>query len=665
MKNKKRNLIITIVLLVIIFVIGGVVFFLNYSSDDNSLTLLEKKWVTDNSNKIVDVDIYNNMPIYSYNGEGIVFDYLNYFTKKYEIKFNKISYFTEKLEKDSNMAFLLLNNNEKLTNRDILIYEDHYVLLSLDNNLSVDNIETVGVLKTDSDIIKAYFGDKVKYVEYDKIGDLISGLNNKTISYVALPNINYMDIILKNKLNIVKHISDLKRKFVLRVKDNTTYNVMNKTYQDYLNNSYSDDYSNNYLNIYFKSTNTSDLLSKNFNSKRYNYGYVINMPYENNVNNEFVGTISNYLDSFERSTQAEINIQKYNSIDELKSALINGDIDFALANFSYENINMENIVTSSIIDYDYVVISKNDYSVNSIKGFIHDKISVVTSSNLYQLCKDNNIETNNYDNTDDLLKSLDDNSIAIIDKETYIYYKNDKLKDYKVIIDGSLDGYKFILNKKNEPFDSMFSYFVTTIDYQGIRYLYNTDVTIDKDYTTLKVIIFIGALILFLVTTVMLVNKKNVTSAVINKDDKLKYLDPMTSLKNRSYLNLNIYKWDENVIYPQSVIVIDINKIKEINDKLGREAGDEIIRKVASILINSQLENTDIIRSGGDEFLIYMVGYSENEVIDYTKKLTNDMRNIPNSSGVKIGYSMIMDEVKSVDDAINEAINMMSKEKSL
>ena len=175
--------------------------------------------------------------------------------------------------------------------------------------------------------------------------------------------------------------------------------------------------------------------------------------------------------------------------------------------------------------------------------------------------------------------------------------------------------------------------------------------------------IFIVALVIFLIATVILINRKNVTNTVISKDEKLKYIDPMTSLKNRNYLNMNIYKWDDNVIFPQSVVVLDVVRLREINDTFGREMGDEIINKVASILINNQLENTDIIRSGGDEFLIYMVGYEEKQVSEYMKKMVREMKNIPNSSGVEVGYSMILDEVKTVDDAINEAIIMMMKNK--
>lgn len=58
-----------------------------------------------------------------------------------------------------------------------------------------------------------------------------------------------------------------------------------------------------------------------------------------------------------------------------------------------------------------------------------------------------------------------------------------------------------------------------------------------------------------------------------------------------------------------------------------------------------------------------MVGYEEKRVVEYTKKLMKDMKDIPDSYGIEIGYSMILDEVKTVDDAINEAIIMMTKNK--
>lgn len=666
MTNKKRNTIITIIVIVLILLGGTVYFTLNYTADENSLSILEKKWLTDNTNKVVDVNVYNDIPIYGYNGEGIIFDFLDYFTKNNQINFNKISYYTDSEMTETNISFQILNSNEKMTKQDILLYQDHYVILNSKDTatISLNDTFTLGVLKNDIEIAEAYFDENITCTEYEDIEKLMNAVKEDKVQFVLLSNLSYMDDILANDLNIVYHIEDLKKNFVLRVNDETVYTIMQKSYNEYLNSNFESDYSKNYLSIYFKSTETSDLLQKNYNAKAYKYGYVINMPYENEVNNQFVGTLLNYLASFEKRTSVEIETVLYPTVDDLKSALVSKEIDFALGNFNYENLNLEYVTTGPINDLDYVVLSKNNYEINSLKGLKGESVSAVASSLLYQELIDNGIEVKMYANTDELLRSMDDRTIVLMDKNTYTYYSHNKLKDYNIILENTIkDGYKFILNSENEPFNSIFNYFVSTIDYQIIMYDYHTDVTLDKDYTSMKILGFIVGLLIVLIGTIIFINRKSVTNTVISKEEKLKYIDPMTSLKNRSYLNMNIYKWDDNVIFPQSVIVLDVNKLRETNDTFGREVGDEIIKKVASVLINNQLENTDIIRSGGDEFLIYMIGYEEKKVIEYTKKLVKEMKDIPNSLGIEIGYSMILDEVKTVDDAINEAITMMTKNK--
>lgn len=129
----------------------------------------------------------------------------------------------------------------------------------------------------------------------------------------------------------------------------------------------------------------------------------------------------------------------------------------------------------------------------------------------------------------------------------------------------------------------------------------------------------------------------------------------LTSLKNRNYLNAKVPEWEDSKIYPQTIVIVDLNNVKYINDNYGHEAGDELIIKAATILVNTQLENSEIIRTDGNEFLIYLIGYSERQISAYTKKLTKEMRTLPHEFGAAIGYSMIKDEIKTVDDAINEA----------
>ena len=51
-----------------------------------------------------------------------------------------------------------------------------------------------------------------------------------------------------------------------------------------------------------------------------------------------------------------------------------------------------------------------------------------------------------------------------------------------------------------------------------------------------------------------------------------------------------------------------------------------------------------------------MVGYEEAKVITYMRRLHKEFKNIPYKFGASLGYSMILDDVKTIDDAINEAV---------
>ena len=560
----------------------------------------------------------------------------------------------------------MLNSNEEVGKNDILMDTDTYAIMGLEiqSKIYINEVHKLGVLEKDLEILKNYFPDTVELTPYNDFSLMVEALKNHDIEYLCAPVIQYMDKELENNLSIVSHLTDLKNKLVLRVNDNTLYEVMRKSYIEYTSKKYDEDYSKNYLSVFFNATHTDDAKQKSYNSKIYHYGYVINMPFENQIKDDFVGTLSNYLDKFESISFSDIEVVPYNTIDDLKSGLVSGEIDMALANFDYQNINLKYVTTNSIRNLDYVVISKKNININSIKGLQKHEVSVVGGSLLYYLCKNSGVNLKNYANTDELLRGLDDESIAIMDYETYHYYFNERLSDYTVILKDKIDnGYRFILNAENETFNKLFQYYISSIDYSTYAHEYNTDIGLYKDYTSIKLGLFMIALIVFLVVTVLFMNRKNVTNVLPKKDEKLKYIDQLTSLKNRTYLDKNIYSWDDNVIFPQSIIVFNLNHIKRVNDKFGREAGDEIIKKVASILINQQLENTDIVRSDGNEFIIYMVGYDETTVKEYMRKLLKMMRDIPKCLGVEAGYSMIFDEVKTVDDAINEAIEMIMKRK--
>ncbi|HWR61858.1 MAG TPA: EAL domain-containing protein [Clostridia bacterium] len=96
---------------------------------------------------------------------------------------------------------------------------------------------------------------------------------------------------------------------------------------------------------------------------------------------------------------------------------------------------------------------------------------------------------------------------------------------------------------------------------------------------------------------------------------KLAFYDHLTGLPNRrlfyDYLNRKIYESQRNEL-PLSVMFLDLDSFKLINDSLGHARGDELIKQVAQRLSHTLRISDTIARIGGDEFLV-MVQNTPNE----------------------------------------------------
>lgn len=91
--------------------------------------------------------------------------------------------------------------------------------------------------------------------------------------------------------------------------------------------------------------------------------------------------------------------------------------------------------------------------------------------------------------------------------------------------------------------------------------------------------------------------------------DRLAHTDPLTELFNRRYLtrelerHIEIYK---RYRHPFSIIMLDVDNLKHINDTFGHAAGDAALRHVAA-LVRATIRDVDLAcRYGGDEFVVLM-----------------------------------------------------------
>jgi len=79
--------------------------------------------------------------------------------------------------------------------------------------------------------------------------------------------------------------------------------------------------------------------------------------------------------------------------------------------------------------------------------------------------------------------------------------------------------------------------------------------------------------------------------------------DSLTSLPNRHYMRMNIHSWLENKTKPFSLLFIDIDSFKSVNDTHGHDFGDKILKQVAERLFEFKGNTGLVVREASDEFI--------------------------------------------------------------
>ncbi|MBQ3515482.1 MAG: EAL domain-containing protein [Lachnospiraceae bacterium] len=141
----------------------------------------------------------------------------------------------------------------------------------------------------------------------------------------------------------------------------------------------------------------------------------------------------------------------------------------------------------------------------------------------------------------------------------------------------------------------------------------------------------------------------------------MSYHDALTGVYNR-----NCYKKDLEIFssaFKNSIGIVyaDINGLKKVNDELGHNAGDELIKNVASIL-RSCFESHKIYRVGGDEFVIVCQDISKVDFLSCIEKVQNQVAEHKNCS-VSFGHSWST-QADDIEKLVKEADFLMYQNKN-
>ncbi|MGM0413738.1 MAG: HD domain-containing phosphohydrolase [Bacillota bacterium] len=157
------------------------------------------------------------------------------------------------------------------------------------------------------------------------------------------------------------------------------------------------------------------------------------------------------------------------------------------------------------------------------------------------------------------------------------------------------------------------------------------------------------------------------------QEDKIKYMsyhDRLTGLYNRAYLEekLNEVNSGDKLF---SILMLDVNGLKFINDSYGHEIGDKMLLKVSGALQNIFREQDKVVRWSGDEFVVLMSAIKEKEIEKRVDRLRNLNLEVNISNGeslpvsLAVGFDTPSDSEVNIYDILHNAEDKMYQDKLL
>jgi len=156
-------------------------------------------------------------------------------------------------------------------------------------------------------------------------------------------------------------------------------------------------------------------------------------------------------------------------------------------------------------------------------------------------------------------------------------------------------------------------------------------------------------------------------------EDQLRYLgthDELTKLNNRTYFEAEVDRLKRGKITPLSVVIADVDGLKDINDRYGHDHGDAYIRAAADTLKDIFRPDDTIARIGGDEFAVLLKGVGEDILYGLMQRARQMLSEGTHQTehGHKVQFSMGSTTIRhpsELDRAIRDADMAMYADKKV
>ncbi|MFA0078207.1 EAL domain-containing protein [Vibrio artabrorum] len=230
----------------------------------------------------------------------------------------------------------------------------------------------------------------------------------------------------------------------------------------------------------------------------------------------------------------------------------------------------------------------------------------------------------------------------------------------------SKETYSFIIN--DEKYHALVS----------VKYIpdYKLWVIGQTDLTHVNSLFFTEFGILFIAFVVLQVSFYTLVKSIAKNEQrtrkKLIYQanhDPLTSLPNRLYMRRNIDKWVKNESEPFSLLFIDIDNFKCVNDTHGHDFGDKVLKQIALRLMRFRSRMSLVVRESSDKFLFLTPVTNESEIKRLAGRIIQvlsqpyEVQHAQFSLGCSIGIARFPEHGKDLDSLLRSADISMYKAK--
>ena len=147
--------------------------------------------------------------------------------------------------------------------------------------------------------------------------------------------------------------------------------------------------------------------------------------------------------------------------------------------------------------------------------------------------------------------------------------------------------------------------------------------------------------------------------------------DPLTGCRNRRFFDEIIgreLQRHRRYDIPLSLLFVDIDRFKSINDTFGHEVGDQVLQQVAAFLLQNIREADYVFRWGGDEFLV-LISCTEAEArkrgaaLEVAFTGSPDARAMPTEVRLSIGCAEVREDASDVMSTVKVADGRMYENK--